>query len=481
MCSPQVPELRHLAAGDVVGHRHARQLHDAALDGVHQREVARRPWEQRPLRVARAAQEEGCRREVDHAPEAQLPLDGFEPGDPDPRRLAVPFGFLAVVALEGPFVVFPGRLLAVAVVRLVVQDQDALHAHQARHDALQHLPFCLLGSQVRPLSPEQGASPLRQLQRLAPQERVVVGDDDLRPLQVAEHVVRHQLAARVVAVRIVGLEHPQTVADGHARGHHQEAARELPAARPAHGVDRLPGDDHRHDGGLAGTGGELQRQPRKARIGPFAGSVDLIEKPTALLAEGRRHLGQPDGGLHRLDLAEEGPDVAEPMAAPMLQQPRCLRRHLPRGRIGKLAPSIHALPHAADECGQVVLLSIGPKRLRSGIEDDLLLLDTLLLLRPRDRRDEGDLTALGEDLVRRLAAGVKLPVAGRVLVGRVQDRLLEEGSRRHSRSKSSARARNSKRRRGPLCCWPVTDEQQAHARAHPPGRDAARGSRRARH
>ena len=24
---PQVPELRHLAAGDVVGHRHARQLH----------------------------------------------------------------------------------------------------------------------------------------------------------------------------------------------------------------------------------------------------------------------------------------------------------------------------------------------------------------------------------------------------------------------------------------------------------------------
>ena len=100
---PQVAELRHLAAGDVVGHRHARQLHDAALDGVHQREVARRPGEQRPLGVAGAAQEEGRGRQVDHALQAELPLHGFEPGDPDPRRLPVPLGLLAVVALQRPF------------------------------------------------------------------------------------------------------------------------------------------------------------------------------------------------------------------------------------------------------------------------------------------------------------------------------------------------------------------------------------------
>ena len=36
------------------------------------------------------------------------------------------------------------------------------------------------------------------------------------------------------------------------------------------------------------------------------------------------------------------------------------------------------------------------------------------------------LRTLGEDPVRRLAARVQLPVAGWVLVGRVQDRLLEE-------------------------------------------------------
>ena len=64
---PEVAEHRHLAAGDVVGDRHARQLDDAALDGVHQREVAHRPGEQRALGVAGAAQEEGRGGEVDDA------------------------------------------------------------------------------------------------------------------------------------------------------------------------------------------------------------------------------------------------------------------------------------------------------------------------------------------------------------------------------------------------------------------------------
>ena len=64
---PEVAEHGHLAAGDVVGHRHARQLDDAALDGVHQREVAHGPGEERALGIAGAAQEEGRGREVDDA------------------------------------------------------------------------------------------------------------------------------------------------------------------------------------------------------------------------------------------------------------------------------------------------------------------------------------------------------------------------------------------------------------------------------
>ena len=64
---PQIAEHRHLLAGDVVGHGHARQFDDAAFDGVHQREVAHRPGEQRALGIARAAQEKRCGRQVDDA------------------------------------------------------------------------------------------------------------------------------------------------------------------------------------------------------------------------------------------------------------------------------------------------------------------------------------------------------------------------------------------------------------------------------
>ena len=40
-------------------------------------------------------------------------------------------------------VVRSARLLAVAVVRLVVEHEDVLHAHQLGHDALEHLAFGL--------------------------------------------------------------------------------------------------------------------------------------------------------------------------------------------------------------------------------------------------------------------------------------------------------------------------------------------------
>ena len=422
---PQVPELRHLAARNVVGHRHPRQLDDAALDGVHQREVARRPGEQRPLRVARPAQEEGRRREVDHALEAELALHRLEPGDPDPRRLLVLLGLLAVVALQRALFVLAGRLLPVAVVSLVVQGEDALEAHQARHDALEHLPLGLLRPQLRPGALQQGAAPLRQLQPLARHERVVVGDDDLRPLEVAQHVAGHELAARVVGVGVVRLQHPQPVADRHAGSDHQEPAREPRAAGPADRVDGLPGDEHRHDRGLAGTGGELQGESGEPGVRLLARHLEVVKDLPLLAPEPGGNLGQPDEGLHRFDLTEERSDVAEVVAAPVPEEPRRLGRHPPRGRIGKLAPAVHSVADIADERRQVVLPGPGPERLRDPVEDDLPL-DVLLLLRRRDRRDERDLPSLVDNPVRRLAACVELPVPPGTLVGRVQDRMLEE-------------------------------------------------------
>ena len=53
------------------------------------------------------------------------------------------------------------RLLAVAVMRLVVEDQDVLHAHQVGHDALEHLAFGFEGLEFVAAALEQRAAALR--------------------------------------------------------------------------------------------------------------------------------------------------------------------------------------------------------------------------------------------------------------------------------------------------------------------------------
>ncbi len=97
---PQVAEHGHFVARDVVRHRHARQLDDAALDGVHQREVAHGPGKQSALGIAGAAQEEWRGRQVDDAADAELAVDGFKAGDPQASGLVVLLGFLLLVALQ---------------------------------------------------------------------------------------------------------------------------------------------------------------------------------------------------------------------------------------------------------------------------------------------------------------------------------------------------------------------------------------------
>ena len=329
---PEISELGHIAAGDVVGHRHAGQLDDAAFDGVHEREVAHRPVEQRAFGVARPAQKERRRGEIHHPADPKLSDNGFDPRNPQPGGFSVLFGFLPVVAFEFAFLLL-ARLLAVAVVRLIVEDQDVLHAHELGHDPLQHLSLGLQGRERLASSLEQGTAALGELQALAQLEGVVVGDDDLRLFQIGEHVARDQLAASVVAVRIVRLQHAQAVLDGDAGRDHQEAARESAALRPADRVDGLPGDQHRHDGGLSGAGRQLERQPGEVRVGVVVGVRQMVEEILADPARARRHLDEPDGGLYRLDLAEEGPNAAEPVVPPVLEQAGRLRGHLPLARV----------------------------------------------------------------------------------------------------------------------------------------------------
>ncbi len=143
-------------------------------------------------------------------------------------------------------------------VGFVVDRHYVLHAHEVGHHPLQHLAFGLKGVQFLAPALEQRTSAFGEIQPLAQLEGVVVGDDDLGPVQVGQHVVRDQLATVVVAVRVVRLEHAQPVADGDAGRNDQEAAREPPALRPTHCVDSLPRDEHRHHRGLSRAGRQLQ-------------------------------------------------------------------------------------------------------------------------------------------------------------------------------------------------------------------------------
>jgi hypothetical protein len=76
--------------------------------------------------------------------DAELAVDGLEAGDPEAGGLVV---------LSASFFSSPLRssrrpssgLLAVAVVGLVVDDHDVLHAHEVGHDALEHLAFGFQG------------------------------------------------------------------------------------------------------------------------------------------------------------------------------------------------------------------------------------------------------------------------------------------------------------------------------------------------
>ena len=209
---PQVAKHRHVGSRDVVRNRNPRKLDDAAFDGVHQREVAGGPREQGSLGVPGATQEEGRGRQVHHLTYTKFPLGHFQPGEPHSGFLGVLVCFPLVLASKRALVIFSG-LLAIAVVALVVEDHDVLQAHQLGHHPLHHLAFGLHGLDRLSWPLQQVLPATGYRQSLPGVEAVIVGDDYLGPLQVAQHIGGHQLPAGVVAVGIVRLQHPQPVTD----------------------------------------------------------------------------------------------------------------------------------------------------------------------------------------------------------------------------------------------------------------------------
>jgi hypothetical protein len=203
---------------------------------------------------------------------------------------------------------------------------------------------------------QERAAAFGQLQPLAPLEGVVVGDQDLRPLQVRYHVARDDLATRVVAVRIVWLEYPQAVTNRYTRGDDQETAGELFAVGSAHRIDGLPGNEHRHDRGLARTGGQLQRQTQQLRVRILVGIGEVLDEDLAGLTYLGGYLGQPDSGFDRLHLAKEGTDAVELVVPPMPEQAGGLGSNQPIVGIRQFAPLIHMATELVDDGSGVVLL-----------------------------------------------------------------------------------------------------------------------------
>ena len=174
-----------------------------------------------------------------------------------------------------------------------------------------------------------------------------VGDDHLGLLDGAEHILGDQLAVLVVVFRVIGQEGAQPVADGDARGRYQEVLGELPPLRMPDCVDRLPGYQHGHHGGLAGSGSHFQRKAEQLGVGLLVGSGDVAADDfvlaSAVGARGHQagHFGQPYNRFRRLDLAEEGAVSGELVAAPVLQQSSRLWRYSPTAWVGDLPPGVH--------------------------------------------------------------------------------------------------------------------------------------------
>jgi len=223
------------------------------------------------------------------------------------------------------------------------------------------------------------------------------------------------------------LENAQAVPDREAWRDHEKTAGKPLAAWPADGIDRLPGDQHGHDGGLPGAGGEFQGKSQEFRIGVMVGIGQVVEKLPAGLAERRRRFCQPDEGLHRLDLTEERLHVAELVMPPVLKKPGRLGRYAPIVRVGDASPIVHMATEFVDLGGCFILLSGGREPL-AFVKDQIHLAPcrSFAFLRFRDRRDEIGSAAFFDDLLRRLTLCVEFPVPFRIFVGRVEVGAFEE-------------------------------------------------------
>ncbi|SFL58324.1 hypothetical protein SAMN05421863_100180 [Nitrosomonas communis] len=64
--------------------------------------------------------------------------------------------------------------------RFIIENEDVFHAHEFRHDALDHLAFVFSGLEIAASAAlQQGAVAFGKCHTLTQLESMIVGDDDL--------------------------------------------------------------------------------------------------------------------------------------------------------------------------------------------------------------------------------------------------------------------------------------------------------------
>ena len=103
---------------------------------------------------------------------------------------------------------------------------------------------------------------------------------------------------------------------GHAGRDHQEAARKVFAVFVAHRVDSLPRDEHRHHGGFARAGRQLERKAHQFGIGIAIGVLQVFENAASGFRV-RSDFVEPDGGFDGFDLTEKRAHALKIVVPPM--------------------------------------------------------------------------------------------------------------------------------------------------------------------
>jgi hypothetical protein len=88
------------------GSRTPGEFDNAALDGIHQGEIAHSPGEQGAFHIPGTAEKKRGGGQVYHPPDFQFPVHGFQAADPQPGRVR---GYPPVIGAgdTSPFVHFP--------------------------------------------------------------------------------------------------------------------------------------------------------------------------------------------------------------------------------------------------------------------------------------------------------------------------------------------------------------------------------------